>query len=354
MNNRIIVAMSGGVDSSVVAAMLAEQGYDVVGISMRLYATENADTKSCCSPDDLYDARRIAEQMGFPFYIVNYQREFQSMVVDYFVNEYKMGRTPSPCVACNNHLKFSTLLSQMKKLNGSKLATGHYARIVNNNNTYELHRGADPRKDQSYYLFGINKSELANIDFPLGNMNKHETRAIASRLNLITADKPDSQNLCFVGKGGYKAVVDKYLNEDLSGSIMHILTNEQLGTHSGIHAYTIGQRRGLNISYNEPLFVIKIDPVTNTVYVGPRHMLNQNTVYVDSVNWLIDVESDMVFSCQGQYVSQGAAHECNVTVTTTGFTVNFLNPQKNLSPGQAFVLYNGTRVLGGGYISYSE
>src|SRR5512139_1391475 len=281
---RIVVAMSGGVDSSVAAALLAEQGHDVIGLSMQLYdasATVEGERAfgSCCSIDDLHDARRVASTLGFPHYIVNFERQFEETVVSNFVGEYAAGRTPLPCAHCNSDLKFATLLARARGLGATHVATGHYARVEGDaNGRWLLKRSADPEKDQSYFLFSLTQDQLARAVFPVGTLAKAEVRSQARRLGLAVAGKPDSQEICFIPDGDYAAFVERYCGEISGiadaplfspGPIMD-RTGRLLGTHSGIHRYTIGQRRGLGIAHAAPLYVLEIRSNDNTVVVGER------------------------------------------------------------------------------------
>lgn len=353
---RVVVAMSGGVDSSVVAAALHDAGEDVVGISMRLYATPAAAGKSCCSPDDLYDAREVAAERGFPFYVANYQELFKQRVMDYFVDEYRRGRTPSPCILCNDHLKFDVLLDRMTRLGGASLATGHYARIEDRGDRFALLRGVDRTKDQSYFLFGLQRSDLARIQFPLGDKTKAEVREMAVALGLVTADKPESQDICFIGSGHYADFVEERLSpEDLRpGSIVRESTGETLGTHSGVHRFTVGQRRGLGIAAEAPLYVKSVDAATGTVFVGTKDEVAMRTFQLDRCNWLRwDVPPDR-FEAQVQVRYRHNASDALVAVDPDDparATVTLAAGEGGIAPGQAAVLYDDDEVLGGGWIA---
>jgi tRNA-specific 2-thiouridylase len=354
VQGRVVVAMSGGVDSSVAAALLAEAGYDAVGISMRLYATPQENySKSCCSPDDLFDARTVASSLGIPFYVANYQDAFRERVIDYFVEEYRYGRTPNPCVACNNHLKFDILLKRSLALGATFLATGHYARIDRSGDRPVMRTGVDRGKDQSYFLFGIPRGALSRIIFPLGGLQKDEVRDEAHRLALETADKPDSHEICFVGGGDYKDFVAEKLGlEDVRpGKIMHA-NGEVLGEHEGIHHFTVGQRRGLGISYSEPLFVQSIRPADGTVVVGPRGGVFSRGLVAERCNWLSFERPPGAFECDVKirYGSDPVAAFVTVGADANTAMVEFLEPQSAVTPGQAAVFYKGDEVLGGGWI----
>ena len=347
--------MSGGVDSSVVAAMLHEAGESVVGVSMRLYATGASAGKSCCSPDDLYDAREVASSFGFPFYVANYQESFQERVIDYFVDEYRRGRTPSPCILCNDHLKFDVLLDRMVALGGAYLATGHYARIDEHDGRWRLRRGVDATKDQSYFLFGLRRETLSSIRFPLGESTKAEVRVAAHRLGLETAAKPESQDICFVAGRSYVEFVEAKLKKEeiRPGRIVRATTGEVLGSHEGIHRYTVGQRRGLGIAHSEPLYVKRVDADSGDVIVGTAMEVNERQFRVDRCNWLRWDAPPAAFSagCQVRYRHHAVPASVRVDLTDpTKATVTLDEADRGISPGQAAVFYDGDEVLGGGWI----
>jgi len=354
VDDRVVVAMSGGVDSSVTAALCAEQGHDAVGISMRLYSTPQEDySKSCCSPDDLFDARQVASSVDMPFYVANYEEVFRERVIDYFVDEYRRGRTPNPCVACNNHLKFDILLDRCLALGSRYLATGHYARIDRSGEVPKLKRGVDPEKDQSYFLFGIPREALSQILFPLGDMQKSEVRQHAERLGLATANKPESHEICFVGGGDYKEYVQERLGErdQTPGEIVH-QNGKVMGEHDGIHQFTIGQRRGLGLSHHERLYVQSIRPEDGTVVVGPKDGLNARGLVAERCNWLSFDRPNGPLECDVQIRYRTEPVPALVTVGEDAQTafVEFVEPQKAVTPGQAAVFYRGDEVLGGGFI----
>ena len=348
--------MSGGVDSSVTAALLVEQGLDVVADSMRLYKTPPKSDRSCCSPDDLFDARSVAAQLDIPFYVANYVEAFQERVIDYFVGEYKRGRTPNPCVACNDHLKFDVLLGRTRALGGGWLATGHYARVeyVEAEDRWRMLRGVDRGKDQSYFLCGLPRPLLERIRFPLGGMTKDEVRAEAERLGLHTAHKAESQEICFVTGKSYAEFVKARLAEEevKSGNII-LEDGTLIGEHEGIHAFTIGQRRGLGIAWHEPLFVQKVIPETGDVVVTTRQGLEVDALEADRCNWLRWETPPGPFDAMVQYRYRAKAVPCRVTPMKGGQEVRvvFETPQRAVAPGQIAAFYLGDEVLGGGTIN---
>src|SRR5262245_11600089 len=297
---RIVVAMSGGVDSSVAAALLAEQGHDVIGLSMQLYP-QNPSTSlgsggqfgSCCTLDDLHDARRVASTLGFPHYILNLEERFQETVISNFVHEYASGRTPLPCAHCNSDLKFSTLLERARGFGSDQVATGHYARIDRSTDgRWLLKRSVDRDKDQSYFLFSLTQEQLAGAVFPVGSLSKPAVRAEAHRLGLAVADKPDSQEICFVPDGDYAAFVATRAPEARGGAILDE-QGQTLGSHGGVHRFTIGQRKGLGIATGTPLYVVKIDADSGDVTVGPRSALDRTSLTASGVNWVsVDAPAD--------------------------------------------------------------
>lgn len=354
VRGRVVVAMSGGVDSSVTAAFVAQKGWDAVGISMRLYATPPSSyTKSCCSPDDLFDARMVADTLGIPFYVANYQDEFKARVIDYFVEEYKRGRTPNPCVACNNHLKFDILLKRSLALGATYLATGHFARIDRSGDVPVMRTGLDENKDQSYFLFGIPREALSRIVFPLGELTKEEVREYASGMNLETAEKPESQEICFVEGRSYRDFLEERIKQgdSVPGKFMHV-DGQVLGEHDGIHQFTIGQRKGLGLSWHEPLYVQAIRPEEGTVVVGPKRGLFARGLVAERCNWLSFERPPGILECEARIRYRSKPVKAVVTVGEDASLamVEFEEPQRAVAPGQAVVFYRGDEVLGGGWI----
>jgi tRNA-specific 2-thiouridylase len=351
---RIVVAMSGGVDSSVAAALLAEQGHDVIGLSMQLYDQRSGDQTwgSCCTLDDLHDARRVAVAIGFPHYIVNFEQQFRETVISNFVREYASGRTPIPCAHCNSDLKFSTLLDRARGLGAEHVATGHYARVEQNDGgRWRLKRSADPDKDQSYFLFSLTQDQLARAVFPVGSLAKPQVREEARRLGLVVADKPDSQEICFIPDGDYASFVARKAPEVERGGAIVAEDGRTLGTHGGVHRFTIGQRKGIGISSTIPLYVVKIDADSGTVMVGPRQSLEQNRLTASEVNWIaIDAPASPVrVSAQIRHRHTPAAGSVRALPDGRAEMI-FDEPQPAITPGQAVVFYDADAVVGGGWI----
>jgi tRNA-specific 2-thiouridylase len=352
--SRIVVAMSGGVDSSVAAALLKEQGYDVVGITLQLYDHGAAAKRSraCCAGQDIHDARRVAEAIGIPHYVLDYERRFHAEVIEPFAESYARGFTPVPCIACNRTVKFRDLMAMAQDLGAAALATGHYARRVAGPAGPELHRGADPARDQSYFLFATTARQLDFLRFPLGHMPKDETRALATRLGLPVAAKPDSQDICFVPDGDYAAVVARLRPEAAQPGDIVDLSGRVLGRHAGTIRFTVGQRRGLDIGGTaEPLYVVHIEPDKRRVVVGPRDALAVHRLHLSGFNWLGGAEPAAAVECEIKI--RNAMPPVAATVrrlTSDSAEVDFAAPAFGVAPGQACVLYAGARVLGGGWI----
>ena len=356
---RVVVAMSGGVDSSVVAAELARQGYDVVGVTLQLYDHGAALAKkgACCAGIDIHDARRVAEDMGFPHYVLDYENIFRDAVIDEFADSYLAGATPVPCIRCNERVKFKDLLETAKDLDADCMATGHYIQRKMGEAGPELHMAADTTRDQSYFLFSTTPEQLAFLRFPLGHLaSKDDTRKLAQAHGLVVADKPDSQDICFVPDGNYASVIEKLRPGAAEpGEIVHA-DGRVLGEHKGVIHYTIGQRRGLGIGgLEEPLFVVKLDVDKGQVVVGPKEMLAARTVPVREINWLGDApfDSQKTWDISVKIRSTKPPMEAVVRpLSATEATVELLSPEEGVSPGQACVFYetDSTRVLGGGWI----
>ncbi|MBV0911921.1 tRNA 2-thiouridine(34) synthase MnmA [Anianabacter salinae] len=356
---RVVVAMSGGVDSSVVAAELAQEGYDVVGVTLQLYDHGAALAKkgACCAGRDIHDARRVAETMGFPHYVLDYENTFRESVIDEFADSYLAGATPVPCIRCNERVKFRDLLETAKDLDADCMATGHYIQRFDGPNGPELHSAADPARDQSYFLFSTTPQQLSYLRFPLGHLaSKADTRALAARHGLPVADKPDSQDICFVPNGNYASVIEKLRPGAAEpGEIVHA-DGRVLGTHSGVIHYTIGQRRGLGIGgLEEPLYVVKLDVDARRVIVGPKDMLSARTVPVREINWL----GDAPFTSRAEWHvavkvrSTRPPREAVIRpLSDTEAEVELLVAEEGISPGQACVFYDteSTRIFGGGWI----
>jgi tRNA-uridine 2-sulfurtransferase len=350
---RVVVAMSGGVDSSVAAALLAQQGHDVIGLSMQLYDQRGEEKfGSCCSLDDLYDARRVATALGFPHYIVNFEKQFRETVVDNFVQEYAAGRTPIPCAHCNSDLKFSSLLERAQGLGATHVATGHYAQITRDSTErWQLRRGADPEKDQSYFLFSLTQEQLGGALFPVGALPKQAVREQARSLGLAVAGKPDSQEICFIPDGDYASFVARRDPSVTRGGAVVDESGRELGSHGGVHRFTIGQRKGLGVASAMPLYVLKIDASEQRVTVGPRSSLERTTFTIGDVNWIVEEPRSEWTTASAQIRHRHLAAPGRVrALPDRRAEFEFDTPQPAITPGQAAVFYNADVVLGGGWI----
>jgi tRNA-specific 2-thiouridylase len=364
---RIVVAMSGGVDSSVAAALLADQGHEVIGLSMQLYDQSEGQTAfgSCCSIDDLHDARRVAAAINIPHYIVNFERQFDEQVVSNFVQEYAAGRTPLPCAHCNSDLKFATLADRARGFGADAVATGHYARVERDeaSGRFLLKRGVDPAKDQSYFLFSLTQDQLARAMFPVGDRPKDEVRDYARRRGLPVANKPDSQEICFIPDHDYRSFVDARLkgSRSFEAGRAGVLVDESgrvLGTHEGIHRFTVGQRKGLGLAAKAgPMYVLALRPSDQQVVVGPKSSLERTTLTASGVNWIIG-EPTARLRVHAQIRHRHVAAPATVSVLERarpervegGAEIVFDVPQIAITPGQAVVFYDGDMVVGGGWI----
>ncbi len=350
--------MSGGVDSTVTAALMARAGYEVVGVTLQLYDHGAALAKkgACCAGQDIHDARTAAERIGIAHYVLDYESRFRQDVIEEFADAYLRGETPIPCIRCNQTVKFRDLLDVARDLGAEAMATGHYVRRLGGENGLELHRGADPTRDQSWFLFATTREQLDFLRFPLGGLPKTETRAIAAELGLAAADKPDSQDICFVPQGRYTTLIDKLRPQGaLPGDIVH-QDGRVLGRHEGVTRYTVGQRRGLNIALGEPLFVTKIDADRREVVVGPREALLTAALTLNEVNWLGD-EPSVAVAVGRPVLARVRSTREPVPARLTLDGLRFEAPEEGVSPGQACVLYDPavpSRVLGGGFINTTE
>jgi tRNA-specific 2-thiouridylase len=362
----IAVAMSGGVDSSVVAGMLRRQGENVIGLTMQLWNQRrlpelavDGPTGRCCSIDDVYDARHVAQHLGIPYYVVNFEQRFEEQVVKPFIDEYLAGRTPIPCTLCNNFIKFDQFLEMAEGAGADRIATGHYARIARNPDSgrWEMRRSADRAKDQTYFLFGLTQGQLARTMFPLGGFEKSVVRELARELGIPTAEKPDSQEICFVPNGDYAAFIDSYFREqgisadDTRGEL--VTTDGRVaGEHAGVHHFTVGQRRGIGVAAAEPLYVIATEPATRRVIIGPVHSLLRSSAGVHGVNWISIAPPQEPIRAEVKIRNKHLAAGATIFPSSDSACVEitFDEPQRAVTPGQGAVFYSGDLVLGGGWI----
>jgi len=354
-DTKIVVAMSGGVDSSVVAGLMKEQGYNVTGITLKLYDdTKPSDnSRQCCAGRDIVDAKRVSETLDIEHKILYYQKKFRSEVIDSFVNSYVAGETPIPCVQCNQTVKFRDLFKFAKELKADALVTGHYVVRHEKDGEGKMYRAKDTNRDQSYFLFSTTQEQLNYLRFPLGSIKKSETRKIANKLNLSVAEKPDSQDICFVPNGDYASVIERYRPQSFKKGDIFNLQGEKLGSHDGIINYTIGQRKGIKISSKEPLYVIDIKAKNNSIIVGSQDFLNVKKLYLRDINLLSDMkifQKDVFIKVR----STGKLLKAKAIIKKDSGIVEILQDEKGISPGQACVFYSkddfGERVLGGGWV----
>jgi len=352
----VVVAMSGGVDSSTVAGMMKKEGYRVIGITLKLYddGKEVAESKQCCSGQDIMDAKRVANKLNIDHKILYYQSKFKQGVIDNFVDSYLKGETPIPCVQCNQTVKFKDLFEVSKELKADAMITGHYVKSITSGNETSMYRAIDENRDQSYFLFNTTKDQLNYLRFPLGGMLKDETRKIAQELDLNVANKPDSQDICFVPHGNYVSVIEKFRPESLQKGNIKDLKGKVIGVHDGIINFTIGQRKGIKVSDKEPLYVLKINSNKNEIIVGPREKLGKKIISLQSLNLLTDIKefNDEIFV---KVRSTGKLLKAKINLKNKTFAdVNLKVPEDGISPGQACVFYKkdnlGYKVLGGGWI----
>jgi len=352
----VVVAMSGGVDSSTVAGMMKKDGYKVIGVTLKLYdeGKEVAISKQCCSGQDIMDAKRVAQKLNIDHKILYYQNKFKQGVIDNFVDSYLKGETPIPCVQCNQTVKFKDLFEVSKELNADAMITGHYVKSVTLENETSMYRAIDENRDQSYFLFNTTKDQLNYLRFPLGGMLKDETRNIAKQLELNVADKPDSQDICFVPNGDYASVIQKFKPESLRKGNIKDIDGKVIGVHDGIINFTIGQRKGIKVSDKDPLYVLKINSDKNEIIVGPKEKLGKKTIHLRDLNLLVD-KKELIKEIFVKVRSTGKLLNARIDIKDQNTAeVNLKDSEDGISPGQACVFYNkdknGYKVLGGGWI----
>ncbi|NPA34826.1 MAG: tRNA 2-thiouridine(34) synthase MnmA [Chlorobi bacterium] len=359
---RVLVAMSGGVDSSVAAYLLLEEGYDVIGITMKTWDYRIAGTTrkstGCCTVDDIHDARAIALKLGFPHYVIDIREEFKHFVIDYFVKEYVQGRTPNPCISCNTFIKWYVLFKYADKLDCEYVATGHHARIRKEGGRWILYRGKDRDKDQSYVLWNLKQEELARTIFPVGNYYKREVRKIAKEAGLdYVADKPDSYEICFIPDNDYRGFLKRQVPEleKLEGGLIITTKGKVVGRHKGYPFYTIGQRRGLGIALGEPYYVVHIDPKSNIIVVGTKDELYSKGMTIDNTNWIKYEKPEEGMEVLAQIRSMHRGNKAIIEkVDDNSAEIKFIEPAMAVTPGQSAVLYEGDDVVGGGIIATAE
>ena len=358
-DTKVVVAMSGGVDSSVVAGLMKEEGYDVTGITLKLYddAKKSKEGRTCCAGQDIMDAKRVSEHLDIKHEVLFYQKKFKTEVIDSFVDSYIAGETPIPCVQCNQTVKFRDLFKYANDINADTLVTGHYVARIKNNGKANLYRAKDLKRDQSYFLFGTTQQQLDYLRFPLGEIEKTETRSIAEKLNLNVADKPDSQDICFVPNGDYSSVIKKFRPESFKEGDILDLNGKNLGKHEGIINYTVGQRKGIKIANSEPLYVINIDAETNNIIVGPKDSLVIKKIKLRDLN-ILGTKDNFKSTAKIKVRSTGRLLNAKVEIKGTNADVEILDKETGISPGQACVFYSndkfGDKVLGGGWIHKTE
>ena len=351
---KALIAMSGGVDSSLAAKLMVDGGFECIGCTMKLYRNEDAGierSRTCCSLDDVEDAKSVAYKLGMPFYVFNFTQDFKDIVIRKFIESYERGITPNPCIDCNRYMKFEKLYERAKTLGCDYIVTGHYARIEEKDGKYVLKKALDHTKDQSYVLYSLTQEQLAHTQFPLGTIRKTEVRAIAERSGFVNADKPDSQDICFVPNGDYARVIRIHTGKEYDGGVFVDTQGNVLGRHKGIINYTLGQRKGLGISSTEPLYVCKICPKSGKIVLGKSEELFGKDAYAVDFNWISGSAPKSAFRCKAKIRYRQS--EQWATVTPTGedtVHIAFDEPQRAITPGQAAVLYDGDIVLGGGTI----
>jgi len=351
---KALIAMSGGVDSSLSAKLMIDKGYECIGCNMRLYERDEEDeagSKTCCSLDDVTDAREVAHRLGMPFYVFNFTGDFREKVICPFIESYEKGRTPNPCIDCNRYMKFGKLCDRAKELGCDKIVTGHYARIVFENGEYKLKKALDPDKDQSYVLWFLSQEQLAHTVFPLGEYKKSEVRKIAAECGFVNADKPDSQDICFVPDGDYAKIIKDYTGREYPPGDYTDLEGKVIGRHRGILHYTVGQRKGLGQAFLEPRYVCAIDPEKNTVTLGKNEDLFKREVKVAGFHWISGKAPERAIRCGAKIRYRQSEKSAKVTPIGEDLVlIEFDEPQRAITPGQSAVLYDGDVVLGGGII----